>query len=350
MRVVVHAGMPKTGTSAVQRAWRGHAAPEFEYGDLGRANHSLPLLTIFEDPDTLARHQGLWPRGAAALDRLPEERRNLAARLDAQLGRLRGTDTTLLLSAETLWSARAAGAVGRLADHLRARADEVRVLAYIRPPLSYAASAFQQRLKGVGGSPGFDLARLWPGYRRAVGTLDAAFGAEAVILRPYDRARLAEGDVVADVGAVLGLPPPEVRPAANPALPAEAVAVLYALRREGLGLPQGYESALRDGQALIAGLRALGRSRLTIHPEAWAPVAAAYADDLAWIEARLGARLADPVDPDALAIRSEDDLLRLAAAQAEHPAVAAFRRACAAPASPVREARRRERRALRSAG
>lgn len=328
MRVVVHVGMPKTGTSAVQAAFHRHASPGFEVADLVRANHSVPLILLFEDPRRVAEHQAIWPRGEGFLATLPTQREDLRRRLDGQLERLRGTGATLLISAEALWNSRHGGVRARLAEALAAHGAEVEVLCYVRPPLSYAASAFQQRLKAPRAGAPLDLDRLWPGYRRHVEPLDAAFGRHAVRLRLYRRDALRDGDVVSDVSDALGVPTPQRTGAArsrpNASLGAEATAFLYAARRGGLRLPEGYGEALRDMRAAIAGLRRLGSRPLTFAPSAWDPVRAAHRDDLAWIEARLGQPLAETREPGAVEVATEDDLLRLAREVAGHEAVRAF--------------------------
>ncbi len=339
MRVVIHVGMPKTGTSAVQTAFHRHASPRLEAADLGQPNHSVPLILLLEDPDRMAEHQAVWPRGASFLATLPERRDDLRRRLDAQVERLHSTDATLLISAETLWGARRGQVRARLAEALAGHGAEVEVLCYVRPPLFYAASAFQQRLKTpkVGGP--LDLDRLWPDYRRGVGQLDATFGQQRVTLRLYRRDALRGGDIVADVSDALGVPAPRGNQAArsrpNTSLGAEAAAFLYAVRRGGLRMPQGYGEALQDMRRLIAGLRRLGSRPLTFAPSAWDPVLEAHRDDLAWIEARLGCPLSESRDPNAFEVASEEDLLRLAGDVAGHAAAREFLEGVRAAAGPA---------------
>lgn len=328
MKVVVHVGMPKTGTSAVQSAFYRHASPGLEVADLGVPNHSLPLILLFEDPARVAEHHAIWPRGAGFLATIPERRRALRHRLDSQMERLRGTDATLLISAEALWGSQRGQVRAGLAEAVAAHGAEVEVLCYVRPPLSYAASAFQQRLKSSKETGPLQLDRLWPGYHRSVEQLDAAFGRSLVSLRLYGRDALRDGDIVADVANVLGVPPPQPTDAAqlrpNTSLGAEATAFLYAARRRGLQLPRGYGQALHDVRTLIGGLRRLGSRPLTFAPSAWAPVLDAHRDALAWIEARLGRTLTESRDPEAFEVTSEEDLLRLADEVAGHEAARAF--------------------------
>ncbi len=320
--------MPKTGTSAVQSAFHRHVSPGFEAADLGSANHSVPLILLFEDPDRVAEHHAFWPRGAGFLAGIPERRRALRRRFERQMKRLRGTDTTILISAEALWASRRGGLREGLAAALAAHGAEVEVLCYIRPPLSYAASAFQQRLKSHKATGALDLHRLWPGYRRSVEHLDAVFGESKVRLRLYRRDALRGGDIVEDVAEVLGIPVPQPADASrlrpNLSLGAEAAAFLYAARRRGLRLPDGYGEALQDMRALIAGLRRVGSRPLTFAASAWDPVIDAHRAGLGWIEVRLGQSLAESRDPEAFQVASEEDLLRLADEVAKHEAAQAF--------------------------
>lgn len=310
MRIVIHAGMHKTGSSAIQYHFFRNAYPGLRYVRWENPNHSDLFVLLFEDPDRLASHYGFKPRGPAFCAQLPQMRRQWLASLTEDLDA--GRAETVVLSGEEISGPAFGDAVARMAEFLRRWTDDITVVAYVRSPLSYAASAFQQRLKG-GTLAAFNLDGLWPHYRARFARLDDCFGQDRVLLSPYDRRTLFGGDVTRDFAARLGIDPADVAPAeVNATLSAEATALLFAQRRLGDGFVAGFSGAHAANQGFINVLRQIGSGRLRLADAAWAPVLEKNHDDLAWIERRLGAPLQDRPDPDAIAIRSEDDLIRLA--------------------------------------
>src|SRR5690606_39955083 len=119
----------------------------------------------------------------------------------------------------------------RLRAAVAGQVGGIRVLGYVRAPRAFLASDFQQRLRMGAPADLGDLRLSLPRYRDRFEKLDRAFGAEAVDLRVFARARLAQGDVVADLAARMGVPPPPVADRYNQGLSLEATALLYAIRR-----------------------------------------------------------------------------------------------------------------------
>ncbi|WP_258304957.1 hypothetical protein, partial [Escherichia coli] len=89
---------------------------------------------------------------------------------------------TLLFSAEGISHPEFAQADRRLAAFFRERCDRVDVIGYVRAPQSFAASAFQQYLKG-----GYVPTKPKPHYRARFEKIDHASGRENVTLREFAR-------------------------------------------------------------------------------------------------------------------------------------------------------------------
>ncbi|MBQ0959966.1 hypothetical protein KAK06_13515 [Ideonella sp. 4Y11] len=115
-------------------------------------------------------------------------------------------------------------------------AHRVKVLVYVRPPLSYAVSAMSQRVKM--GRPAWAPDEERPIYRfkERFNNLVNAFGREALEVRLFTRQALTEGDVVIDFFHALGLDLAQARAlaqrqrSANESLSAHGLAFGMALR------------------------------------------------------------------------------------------------------------------------
>ncbi|EYD71537.1 hypothetical protein Rumeso_04938 [Rubellimicrobium mesophilum DSM 19309] len=311
-RVVLHLGMHKTGTSSIQAALQGYRDERIEYADLGPANHSLPLQRAFQD------------RKAARGGKLPirpDQREAARKALEAAIG---GSRRSLILSAEGLSHFDRASVQG-VVEFLRPHFDRIETILYVRPPESYARSAFQERTKFSAAS--FDVARLVPPYRDRVERWAETLGEEPTYVL-YDRATLHEGDVVADFAWRLDLDPAwlEARARTHPqnrnaSLSAEATAALYLLRRRRGGPPAAHEKERAREKRMIGLLQGFGQRRFDFGREVMDAALAGRAEDIAWIEGRLGRSFPREVLKDPVIFGSEGDVLDYGEAQA--PALAA---------------------------
>lgn len=312
MKILIHAGMPKTGSSSIQAHFFKSTYPGFRYVRWKGSNHCGLFVLLFQDSELLASYRGFRLRGPEFCARLPQMREDWLASLTEDLTQAKANGETLIFSAEDISDPRFNGAVGRMAEFFGQWSDDITVMAYVRRPLSYAASAFQQRFKGPDRRT-LNTQSLWPFYKARFARLDEVFGRDRVILKPYDRDALSGGDVVRDFASILGvemIEVPEVE--ANITLSAEATALLYTQRRRGAGFVAGFDRAYAANTAFIKALRGIGKSKLTFADSLWNPVLEKNRADLDWIEDRLGVPLRDTPTPDAIAISGEEDLFRIA--------------------------------------
>jgi len=228
-RLLLHIGMPKTGTSSLQRWLSTNRESNLAAGaDYWREaeNHSEVLFMGFASDERIARGR-MWfqrqerdepvpPRAAcrSALDRF-------LSGLDGRLG---------IVSGEAMWTFSRPEVEG-LARYLADRSARASVLCWVRKPVEYFVSATQQRCRS-------DLAAadIAAGVERQVvlnfARLDHwldAFGRENVLVRPH------KDDTVGDFRAVAGamgvaLTAPAGAPLAlNPSISLTAAKALLAL-------------------------------------------------------------------------------------------------------------------------
>lgn len=201
--LIVHAGMPKTGTRSIQTTLGSS-----DWADV-LAHRGIRYIC----PDGLAVNHGRYLN--AIVDRptwVPElERAALAERFCTAL---HGVSQSLppgwvgLVSAEALFDlARHMPLLSRVAMILRRHFEVVSVPVYVREPMSYATSRVQQALKAA-----YPLQECLRSAEHqcdmmaSIRNLEAVFGADVVRVRSYDRALLDGGDVLRDFALhMLGL-------------------------------------------------------------------------------------------------------------------------------------------------
>lgn len=196
-RLLLHIGMPKTGTSSLQR-WlfanrEANRALGLDYwGD--RENHSEPLFLGFANDERIARGK-MWFQRQKGGDSLPRPVHR--ARLDDFLDRLDGR--LGILSGEAMWTFSRED-VESLAEYLAERSVRTTVLCWVRRPAEYFVSAAQQRCRSD-----LDLADIASGVERKVilnfARLDAwleCFGSENVLVRRRSDDTVADFRAIAD--------------------------------------------------------------------------------------------------------------------------------------------------------
>jgi hypothetical protein len=233
MRVIIHGGMPKTGSTSIQDTLGANRSALAErgivYPELLRARQSQShwQLCAF-DSEEMRERLGLlrvkdlpagWDR--AVIDTLE--------RVLGEAGRL---GQTVILSDEGMADPARREGLERLRDLIEGHGGDIAVLVYARPPVELFGSLLQQHLKNLSRARDMGPPDWVSPHPAGLEQFEAVFGAERTHLRLYARGLLAQGDVVADfaawVGRVAGaeLPLPERVAAANPSLSAPACALL----------------------------------------------------------------------------------------------------------------------------
>jgi hypothetical protein len=289
--IVLHVGMHKTGSTAIQASLDGYRDGVFEYASLppvveedrqSQCNHSLLINTAF---DRSHKRAGTLLRfGVAAGD---VDRFRLQCR-DALEACLRACEAeVLILSAETItgFDPDSTQALGAL---LRQYASDIQVYAYVRDPFDYVKAVTQEVIKS--GYAGDDLHPLsyWKNFHH----IEDAFGAERVFYRLYRRETLLNGDVIADFGSWIGLKGDHAhRLEVNATLSTDAVRCLYALNRFPM-FSSGSDLLNHAWCELLGVFGRLFPGRFEIP----ARLVAREIDiwDIGWMEARLGQSLQLP--------------------------------------------------------
>ena len=219
-KIILHIGMHKTGTTAIQKAFDGQAADGVGYAELSHTNHSVPLMTIFQDAPYY-----YWERVGVTGQDITSRKRKFTAMLDAQLER--SDIDTLVLSGEDIgWLTEPEKLA--MVDFFEQRGHSLRVICLTRHPSEFAKSALQQRIQG-----GLrDVTEIHPRYVDRLQFFLGRLGRDCVTIADYTSLCQNFGDVVAGFNALADLPfvaPTLVR--RNTALSAEATRIIFRLNQ-----------------------------------------------------------------------------------------------------------------------
>ncbi|WP_103257284.1 hypothetical protein [Tabrizicola aquatica] len=255
MRLLLHLGQVKTGSTALQQGLHGASRDLRARGVLyprfgGRAIAHHALLPLCEDPNRLPAWSLQDQGGAetAALHAWEVWNRTCEAVLA-------DPPKVMVLSSELLIQHTRPRAKQRLADILAELTPDLMPVIYVRHPVAHFRARLQEWLK-VESAP---LPVVEPTLRAAILDCESSFGTPPHLVA-YDRAGLLGGGIVRDFATRFladhlcpdDLPQAEV----NAGLSAEALVLLARLRAEAGHVP---DSARRVAR-LIAPLAALDRS------------------------------------------------------------------------------------------
>jgi hypothetical protein len=277
--VVLHIGMPKTASSAIQYALARHRILLSELG----VHYARPDADPRFLPGGISSGNGV----ALGLHLNPEkwpETYDPAVLEDAFGAAYVSAEHPIsLISSEALAGAKHTELV-RFKARMDAQGHAVRVIAFVRDLYDHAHASWVQRVKRGAYSDDFgtfcNTAYDNPQYR-TLRIYRKVFGSEAMTVLHYDSAK---DDVMAAFLAALGLPgqtlpaPPRV----NPGLSAGEIEMLRRLNR----LHRSPALARRLSDDLIS--RGAGRSSLPVQsPALAAALAERHGDEVKWINDRL---------------------------------------------------------------
>ena len=258
MRILLHVGMPKAGSTALQQALAGARDA------LARRGVLYPRAPLFQDSQNflvagLEERRHAMPRmiRAAYEGRLDEIQPAFTKWLEGLRASVAASrPETLVLSSEWLFGLRGSSKFDRLGELLGGLGGPgggIEIVAYVRRPSDQYLSAIQQTLKGSHAiRPPAAVRYRTPleGFARIAGQVH--------VIR-YDRAAFPEGDIVRHFvatflpGAAEAIPPAPER-SANTTISAEGMAILAGYRKVNHRRSRGRFTA--DTDRLIEAMRA----------------------------------------------------------------------------------------------
>lgn len=216
--------MHKTGSSSIQETLRNYRCGGFKYAELGSSNHSVPMVTIFsENRYSYGNHLSLG-RTSSEIDEFKKKSEDLL------LADLNDIDVeNLIISGEEI-SYLSYKSVIEIKNYFKNYFDKIIVLAYVRDPIGFSNSAFQEVVKG--GYRGRKIPQ--PLYRSRFEKFIDVFGCENVHFRLFDKNNFSGESVVKDFCSWVNLPSNSLEEKRiNESLPKEVVALAYLFNKKG---------------------------------------------------------------------------------------------------------------------
>ncbi|MAP95579.1 MAG: hypothetical protein CMK07_11570 [Ponticaulis sp.] len=299
--------MHKTGSSSIQRTLADATLTDHIYAPWKKPNHSSLFQLLFREP--VEDFHGFIKEGLTN-EELLKERQVWRERITRTLSESEGK--TVIFSAEDVSSRHDFGITPRLAAYLREFTDDIDVILYIRPPISYMASALQQSVKTNNRST-INAIKHWPDFQMRIEKLDRVFGKQHIVLRKFDKSLLEGQDVVFDFLNFAGIDRSEVTiRRTNESLSLETFALAFARHKLTGEQASRFNAAGRLNRATIEAMSGIGDTPIALAPELYEPVLTSQSDDLAWIENRMGTSLLDTPKPSPNPVRSADQLIDIA--------------------------------------
>lgn len=189
---VLHIGRHKTGTSSLQHFLHLNRERLAEQGWYYPQAGLAPVAH-----HDIARFLHMKQRKLLPLP----ERERLAQAVRALARETAGRREPALLSSEAFQNCQPQWVATRFAP------GGTRVVVYIREQVDYLVSSYQQKVHATNYSESLHdyAAQVVVNYDAFLTRWERVFGAGRVTVRPYSRARLRNGDIVADFAEVLGL-------------------------------------------------------------------------------------------------------------------------------------------------
>jgi len=313
--LVIHFGAFKTGSSSIQATLFDNRErfDDVTYVQCGEPNSSNVLRKAFLEPERLAErtflksHSRLCDVPVLYLKRMQALKR-IAAAMECQ------DRDRLIVSAEVITHFTPTECK-RMLDMLTRYAEVDYFVGYIREPVAYTRSVFQQVLKKQFVS--FEMYGKRPVNYAIVTQLDKLVGPERVHVFPFERDLFPNGDVVRHFLEHVGIDPTNIAiHRVNEGLSRLAVKLLYVYRK--LIAPRDQEVGdQKSWERFIAGMQTVGDEPFVLHPSVEASVAQVNHSVYEWSRNRLDVPLKPPTPQHEEGIRHEADLMTFSEAELE---------------------------------
>jgi len=301
----LHIGMPKTGSSSIQLTlFKIKEIFGIEYVDLGEVNHGGRVRSLFSsNPNT-------W-HGHKVAGRTEQEIKDFNDSTKSKLVKSFEKSCCQIISGEDIYLMDKLG-LKNFKEFASPFFDKIVVVGYVRPPVSYLSSAFQQYIKNHRWDSLYTKL-MYPKYKENFDKFDSIFGKNDVWLRLFDTNELYEGDVVKDfvktiTGYVLA---EEYINRSNESFSLEAISLIFVMNKYGYSFKYTPSYAISRNK-LNTEIAKFGKTKFRLSGEVINSILDSNKGDISWIEGRLGKSFRVEANYENNTICSENKLIEVA--------------------------------------
>lgn len=297
----LHLGMPKTGSTSIQKALNKYEDDRLVYAKLSRPNHQAIVSSYFsKNPHKLpvfARHEIGSREMRFRLNEMKQEFEG------ALLG-----NKSVVFSGEGILYQLSADEIGDMIEFLKKCFDRVLCIIYVRPLASLAPSQFQQRVKL--GLSRFEIPL--PLYRERTEPLLRHMDRDDVVFIRFDRSDLVGGDVVRDFCSRVNISSTlETKIGVNEALSTEALGAMFAFNKY---VAPFYRRRIRARmlKKMFGDFKSIGQTKFGLSSDLMSRHLDKCASDIMWMEEVCGFDVKGVVKTVPRPVGSEEELLKFA--------------------------------------
>jgi hypothetical protein len=307
MKIIIHFGMHKTGSTSIQKSFHSKILDErFRFLSInGNPNQSMAIVTLFQNSPIIDYHLHL--KNGYNQNDIQNLKKYFHERLINQIENSGGKN--LILSGENICRLNSFE-LRSMKDFFESYKYEIFVCGYIRPPKSFVESAFQQRIKG--GINSLSIRKIFPKYKEKFEKFDEVFGKDSVSFWLFDPLNFEKQDVVLDFSKRIGMDySSKFSLKYNDSLSLSSLKLLYIYRKFGPGYGVG-KKAIQENNSLIKRISTLVGEKLHFHSSCFEKIYEEKNEDIMWMEKRLGCKFNENIYKyDDSCIRDQNDLLIL---------------------------------------
>ena len=304
----MHIGMHKTGSSSIQYNLSRNSYSTFSYFNLEAENHSIPLFSLFsKKPEQyhIHRRNKRTKEDVEKYNKRVEKLfiQHLIANEEYQHFVISGEDISML----------PLESIAHLKSFLFHYFKKVQIIAYVRSPLSYMSSTFQENVKA--GLADFQVENTYPYYRLRFEKFYKVFGEKYVSLIHFDKKNLYCGDVVHDFLKRVGEPITCEKVyfnQINQSLSKEATCIFYLFNKVVLSNINDVLEREKTRIALLNILMKIGTDKFKLNNTLVQKIIKKHESDIEWIEEKLGKNIFNETVSNIQGVNNEYDIIKFA--------------------------------------
>ena len=198
--VILHIGLHKTGSTSIQKALKGYNKDGVKAIGFEEENHSIPMYTIFSENRS---DYHIWTNAGANKDQVNQRRETYLKILTDHINDK--NNEKLIISGEDI-SVLSAKEKHKLIKFFTKLDISIKVIAYVRSPIDWSASVFQQMAKD--GHP--PKGKIATNYKHSLKPFLEILGKNNILVFPFNDVQKKYSSIINHFSDVLKIKLPDI--------------------------------------------------------------------------------------------------------------------------------------------